>query len=126
MVEREKEGREMVISTLANDDKQRTDMELSHFSEEEIMEIEPLEVQRGEVSRGEGLNTHFSIPEGEEENSDWVLTCAERICLIVGISYTGHKLRLMALLNFLEKDCMKETPDGPSHSVQRVIGKSRT
>lgn len=67
MVESEKEGREMVFSTLANDEKQRTDMELSQFSEEEIMEIEPLEVQRGEVSRGEGLNTHFSIPEGEEE-----------------------------------------------------------
>jgi hypothetical protein len=89
-VEREKEGREMVFSTLANDDKRRTHMELSQFSEEEIMEIEPLEVQRREVSRGEGLNTHFSILEGEEEK----IGCSHVWSgfLPLGISYIGHKL----------------------------------
>lgn len=47
-----------------------------------------------------------------------MLTCVEQISPIVGISYIGHKLRLMVLLNFLE-DRMKVTLDGPSHSVTK-------
>ena len=33
---------------------------------------------------------------------DWVTQCASEIYPIVGISYVGHKLQLLALLTFLE------------------------
>jgi hypothetical protein len=35
--------------------------------------------------------------------SDWVTQCASEIYPIVGISYVGHKLQLLALLTFLEE-----------------------
>jgi hypothetical protein len=33
---------------------------------------------------------------------DWVIQCANEIYPIVGISFDGHKLQLLALLTFLE------------------------
>jgi hypothetical protein len=45
-----------------------------------------------------------------------VIKCAKRIHPKVGISYLGNKWQLMALLNFLEKECNKEEMEAPSHS----------
>jgi hypothetical protein len=40
--------------------------------------------------------------------SDWVTQCASEIYPIVGISYVGHKLQLLALLTFLEGEHRKD------------------
>jgi hypothetical protein len=38
---------------------------------------------------------------------DWVTHCASEIYPIIGISYVGHKLQLLALLTFLDEDRRK-------------------
>jgi hypothetical protein len=40
--------------------------------------------------------------------SDWVIQCANEIYPIVGISFEGHKLQLLALLTFLEGERRSE------------------
>jgi hypothetical protein len=46
----------------------------------------------------------------------------QRIHPKVGISYVGNKWQLMALLNFLEKECSKEEMEAPPHSGTKGRG----
>ena len=48
------------------------------------------------------LNSYMPSSGGESDYSDWVVQCAKEIYPIVGISFVGHKLQLLALLSFLE------------------------
>ena len=53
------------------------------------------------------LNAYDSFVGNEAGYSDWVTQCASEIYPIIGISYVGHKLQLLALLTFLEEDRCK-------------------
>jgi hypothetical protein len=53
------------------------------------------------------LNAYDPFARNEAGYSDWVTECASEIYPIVGISYVGHKLQLLALLTFLEKERRK-------------------
>jgi len=54
------------------------------------------------------LNAYSPISGGLSGYSDWVIQCANEIYPIVGISYMGHKLQLLALLTFLEEEHRNE------------------
>jgi hypothetical protein len=51
--------------------------------------------------------------------SNWVIQCANEIYPIVGISYVGHKLQLLALLTFLEEErCLEELGDWSTSAMK--------
>jgi hypothetical protein len=62
----------------------------------------------GDAGRVSPLNTYSTTSGIFSGYSDWVIQCANVIYPIVGISYEGHKLQLLALLTYLEAERCNE------------------
>jgi hypothetical protein len=60
------------------------------------------------IGRMPPLNAYSPISRGLSGYFDWVIQCANEIYPIVGVSYMGHKLQLLALLTFLEEEHRNE------------------
>lgn len=50
------------------------------------------------------LGAYLPISVGEPGHTNWVVQCVKVIYPIVGISWEGHKLQVLALLTFLEEE----------------------
>jgi hypothetical protein len=70
--------------------------------------MEEVEVEDLGSDRHAPLNAYDPKSGNEAGYSDWVIQCASEIYPIVGISYVGHKLQLLALLTFLEGEHHKD------------------
>ena len=71
------------------------------------------------------LNAYDPKSGKEVGYSDWVTQCASEIYPIVGISYVGHKLQLLALLTFLEGEHHKDAMVANSRSGVKGRRRSR-
>jgi hypothetical protein len=76
-------------------------------SGEDLCDAAEMEGETG-MGRVPPLNTYSPISGGLSGYSNWVIQCANEIYPIVGISYVGHKLQLLALLTFLEEERRNE------------------
>jgi hypothetical protein len=60
------------------------------------------------IGRLPPLNTYSPTSGDLSGYSEWIIQCANEIYPIVGISYVGHELQLLALLTFLEEERRNE------------------
>jgi hypothetical protein len=90
--------------------KLKGDLELVVFKEGE-------KVEDAGTSRVPPLNAYSPVSEGEGY-SDWVLQHANDIYPIVGMTYMGHKLQLLAWLTCIEGD--RRNGDGSSKAKREI------